>query len=613
LQHFAVDVRRFDRETRPVELAQLVSQEPQGDATDIGSALAGAVQELAEVKGAAGVLLVSDGRATTDGALDAARLALARGVPIWTWCVGGPVPRRDLWIETPAAEALSFANTEVELAAMFHEAGYPNRSFNVELRSDDAVIETREVIPGADGTARVAFLVQAPAAGEHRYVFRVPPEPDEADTGNNESAVFLHVVGEKARVLLAEGQPHWDTKFLVQALKHDPRVELTAVYQLSPTRHVALVSARGQEQRTEEDLFPRTAAALNHFDVIILGRNAESFFDDHTEALLTDFVARRGGSLVFARGKAYGGRFPALSKLEPVVWGEGAETTVRLTPVAEHTVFDLGEIQLDALPALDQAMVTLGEKPLATVLAANGPNAILLAHQRYGQGRVVTLNAAGLWRWAFGDVEQARGETAYGTFWLGLLRWLLAGDEFLPGADVALTSERREYTSDQTLQFLIRTREADAAGATNAWTNYQPHLTITGARQTIELPPHPRHGGGWFAEAGPLAPGSYRVALTNNVGQPAEIGLNVDVVSASVEKRELSADPDLMRRLAEISGGQVLNASQAARFDDVYQRWRATRQMAQQETTVWDHWWLLGIIIGLFGAEWWVRRREGLL
>jgi len=116
-----------------------------------------------------------------------------------------------------------------------------------------------------------------------------------------------------------------------------------------------------------------------------------------------------------------------------------------------------------------------------------------------------------------------------------------------------------------------------------------------------------------MAEAGPFAPGTYQVLLTNNVGRPAALNLNVDVVSASVEKRELSADPALMQRLAEVSDGLKVTAPDVEKFDDVYRRWQETRRMGQQESTLWDRSWILAVVVGLLGAEWWVRRREGLV
>lgn len=625
-REFALDARQFDRAARPVDWAQVAPDAARGDASDLGAALMAAVAELGDVKDQAGVLLVSDGRATAPGALDAAQLALARSVPLWTWCVGGVVPRHDLWIETASSETLAFSGAEVELVATLHAAGYPNRSLRVDLLQNDRCVQSTNVVadPRPDaagesdptgGAARVLFRVQAPETGESRFVIRAAPDPDEADAANNERAVFLRSVGGKVRVLLAEGQPHWDTKFLVQSLKREPHVDLTAVYRLNAVRRITVVSAAGSHERTEDDRFPRTAAAMEAFDIIVLGRGAEAFFDAGTEALLTGFVDRRGGSVVFARGKPYGGRFLPLSKLEPVAWGDGVAPTVKLRATEagrENPIFDLGaagtlDDLLERLPALDQARVTLGEKPLAVVLAsaptAEGP--VLIAYQRYGQGKALSVNASGLWRWAFRESGQSESELAYRRFWVSVLQWLLAGGQFLPGADMALTSARRYFTSDQPMQFFVATRNLDR-------TICQLRLAIEGGGRSVEVEPRPR-GDGFVAEAGPFPPGQYRVTLRNNVGSPRELSQGVEVVSASVEKRELSADPDLMRRVAETSGGAVVQASDVARLPERLRRWEGARQLAHRQRPLWDRFWVLGGLMSVLVAEWWLRRREGLL
>ena len=84
-------------------------------------------------------------------------------------------------------------------------------------------------------------------------------------------------------------------------------------------------------------------------------------------------------------------------------------------------------------------------------------------------------------------------------------------------------------------------------------------------------------------------------------------------MSASVEKRELSADPALMRKLAEVSGGAVVGANDVARLPEIVRRWESARQLAHRQQSVWDRWWVLAGMLGLLGAEWWLRRREGLL
>jgi hypothetical protein len=617
-KEFDLSIRTFDRDTQPLEARSGPSgypPVPEGDASDIRSALLKAVSELGEAKAQAGVLLISDGRATTPDTLEAGQLALARSVPLWTWTLGGAVPRRDLWIETASSEALAFNGSDVELAATLRVAGYPNRSFRVEALREDKVIESRELVPDTNGMARMVLHVQAPPAGEQRYLFRVPAEPDEADSANNERAIFVRTIGEKVRVLVAEGQPHWDTKFLVQSLKRDSHIDLTAVYRLNANRHMTILSLGGNETRAETDLFPRDQKSIDNFDVIVLGRGAEGFFDAKTEAMLTEFISRRGGSIVFARGKPYGGRFQPLAKFEPVAWGSGLAAAAKMRPTEagrDNPIFNLGaagtlDELLERLPALDHVSVTLGEKPLAVVLASSpeqdGP--VLAAYQRYGQGKALSLNAAGLWRWSFRETGQEESEIAYRRFWISLLQWLLAGGQFLPGADTALATAHRYYTSEQPMQFLIHTRNLDPAA-------YQPRLTITSPGSSVEVEPRAR-GDAFIAEAGPFNPGSYRVVLKNNIGKPAELSQNVEVVSASVEKQELSADPELMRQLAETSGGATLTASDVARLPQLVQRWEAARQLAHRQQPVWDRWWILGVFVALLGTEWWLRRREGLL
>ena len=614
-REFEVEFRAFDRESRAIAPGDLPRLAATGENSEIPGALMTAVSDLAPAKVQAGVLLVSDGRATSADTLEAAQMARARSVPLWTWTLGGPIPRQDLWIETASAEALAFSGAEVELTATLRQAGLPNRSFNVEILRDDTVVETREILPGTNGMAKVSARVMAPATGEQRYAFRVLPQPEEADTANNERAIFLRSVGEKVRVLVAEGQPHWDTKFLVQALKRSPNVDLTAVYRLNPTRHVAIVSTLGNETRVEMDLFPRSQAIMDSFDIILLGRGAEGFFDDQTESLLTEFVSRRGGSVVFARGKPYGGRFQPLAKLEPVAWGAGTTPTAKLRPTEagkDTPLFDLGpagtlDELLERLPAMDQVSVTLGEKPLAIVLAAaeeqDGP--VMVAYQRYGQGKAISLNASGLWRWAFRETGQEESEVAYGRFWISLLQWLLSGNQFLPGADVSLTSARRYYSSEQPMQFLLATRNLDRS-------IYAPKLIITGGDRTVEVDPRPR-GESFVAEAGPFPAGTYQVKLRNNVGQPPELTQTVEVLSSSVEKRELGADLETMRQLAEISGGKVLRESDVARLPEVVRQWETARQLTHRQQTAWDKWWMLAGMLGMLGTEWWLRRREGLL
>jgi hypothetical protein len=45
----------------------------------------------------------------------------------------------------------------------------------------------------------------------------------------------------------------------------------------------------------------------------------------------------------------------------------------------------------------------------------------------------------------------------------------------------------------------------------------------------------------------------------------------------------------------------------------VVKHWEAQRELSHRQQPIWDRWWLLTAMLGLLGAEWWLRRQEGLL
>ncbi len=631
---FHLKLLRFDRTVQIVPRTALPSL-PDGSGTNLAKALRAGIKQIRTPETAGGIVLISDGRATDAMVQDAAMLALAKSIPIWTLCLGSQVPRKDVRIETDTDEVLAFSNTKTILAARIVQSGYPHRSFKIDLVKEGRLIASREVLPNEQGIGQVFFNVPAPREGEHRYVLQTAPQEQEVDTWNNERTVYIKSVGEKVNILLAEGQPHWDTKFLVQMLKRHERVNLTAVYALRGDRYTAIVSRTGDIRRESGNLFPKDRESFMQYDVVIFGRQGEIFFTKDTEALLTEFVARRGRGLIFSRAKAYSGRFHPLSKFDPVIWEKGLETNVPLQYLPSDGGPDLFGRNISAaltngalaLPNFDQVMRTRGTKPLAMILGV-GPKSeadkddqnILLAYQRYGKGRVVAVNATGLWRWAFNqipgtadkqvDIPEGDARDVYTTFWMSFIRWLLATSDLMPGMDVAVEADRRYYSEDDrvTLNVFFRAPPSDS---------YKPILEIKQmpqARvvQSIQTA-KPSTAGHFETVVGPFPPGTYSVNLKNPPGTGHPSHTFFDVAASSEEYKELSSNPELMQSLADFTDGKVLLPADMQRLPAIIKAWHRDRQLADQQHSIWDRWWLIVLIFGLLFAEGYLRRREDLL
>ena len=79
----------------------------------------------------------------------------------------------------------------------------------------------------------------------------------------------------------------------------------------------------------------------------------------------------------------------------------------------------------------------------------------------------------------------------------------------------------------------------------------------------------------------------------------------------SGELFELGANAELLRNIAESSGGEVLTPD---RLHEVVRLLQPpdTTMRSPTETTLWDHWLTMTLFFSLLTAEWFLRKLNGL-
>jgi hypothetical protein len=80
------------------------------------------------------------------------------------------------------------------------------------------------------------------------------------------------------------------------------------------------------------------------------------------------------------------------------------------------------------------------------------------------------------------------------------------------------------------------------------------------------------------------------------------------------ERLDVSAQPNVMKWIAESTGGAVLESADprllARQFDEHLGR---TRPERTAQTMAWDRWWVLIAAFAIWSAAWGLRRRSGLV
>ena len=100
---------------------------------------------------------------------------------------------------------------------------------------------------------------------------------------------------EKIRVLLADGLPRYEFRYLKQLLERDKSIELSTLLQDADLEYA-------QEDRTAIQHFPVKREDLARFDVLILGDVSPALLGPAVMESVRDFVREKGGSVVFIAG-----------------------------------------------------------------------------------------------------------------------------------------------------------------------------------------------------------------------------------------------------------------------------------------------------------------------
>ena len=630
-KNYEVQVREFAEEAQAVAIEPLLARERvEGRRTDLTAALWGAASGPAPRR-RAGAWLISDGRDNAGTGVDAAATGLrALKIPVWTTAIGAATQTRDVSVTARLSQNFLFVRQPAAVRVDVSQSGYDNWYAKLNLYREGRYVTSQQVILKA-GTTPVDFPIREPLKGVYQYAVEAEPLAGEADKDNNRRAVFARVVDEKPKVLLVEAEPYWDTKFLQRALRSDPNLELTSIFLLSPKK-VFTVRDKTSSETLQKEItgdapaagavgLPRTPEELSQYDCVILGHGMDRVWPASEMALLRNYVLDRGGSLVFARGRAHAADNPDLAVLEPVVWEDVRLPEARFELTAEgrlNPIFTFGRPQpadviLRELPAMISVTRVQKEKSLAVILArgrATEPSEpmAIVAYQRYGKGKVMSLGTAGLWRWAFLPEELKEHDDIYRLFWGQMIRWLIDETDFLPGQDIAFRTDRYTYALGEKIRLVIRTKNTDPAA-------YRPVIELAGpGGKTTTLTPgrDAETPALWVAYHTPAAEGEYRALLRNNIGQPREDVARFTVYSDAIENRFVAVDRDVMAMIARTTGGEELALENARELPGKVRCFERASQERVKPRDAWDRAAIFWALVGALALEWFCRRRWGL-
>lgn len=614
----------FGRELHPLgDSASLESGF--ADDTDLGEA----VRRAAEAAGDVGaVVIVSDGADRRAGLVEQIR---ARGVRVHAVAAEDDDAWIDDAIERVDYDRVAFARRPLRVSAHVRSSGRGAGVLRVALAEGSNLVAETFVTLDDDGRGLAEFEVASAATLAGRTLYRVVLPVDERDRvpENNETSLLVSIVRDNLRALLVAGQPSWDQRFMRAFLKRDPTHDLISFFILRSNADMTMADSSDLAliPFPVDELF---SEHLGSFDLVVL-QNFEYGPYDMAVYLprLREYV-ERGGALAFLGGPLSfshaGYAETELAEVLPVLplprgtpdsqALDDGRFSPRVADDAErHPLVGFGRGRaerslLASLPPLlgvnRVASIHRDAQALLvhpTLRLADGSPHPLLAVQGFGRGRVLALTTDTIYRWGFTAGGETGDRGAYDRFWDTAIRWLTR--------DPALEPARLEISHDS-----FGPEAAIEVRASLADVRYRP-LAARPITMAIRIPGQPflierstrtdEEGRATVTLPAPAAPGGYELVALADGAVLATRPLLVE--GGGRELADPRPDAALLRALAEATEGSfhtIDDAPELAAFD-------SSRIERRGITTArpFASGWMVSLLLVLFGAEWFARRRWG--
>lgn len=595
----------FSDSVEELNLEQLDTIAPSGVGTNLSLAWEKASQALAHEPTTAAILISDGGNNLGPNPV---RLAEFSNLPIYTIGVGDTTVRRDAVISEILANEVTYLNSVVPVDIRVKATGLGGKAAYLHLlnRNGEEVARERIHFQGDVCEISVPLKFTAKQVGHQRYRIVLDSISGEWSVANNRRSVMIRVLETRSQVLIFSGPPTPSLSAIRHTLESDSNLEVRTVVESASGRFLL------EREPTPEEISEASLIVLINFPS---RQTSANLLGKITEAVSAEKIP-----LVFFAGPAV--YQDNLRKIEEVIPFQAnrrlpREKEVVLQEAGTHTALsDRGAIPLswEDLPPVFGAKDNFSAGSLAEVIATLSSVTLgipedepaVLAWSGGGRKGVAFL-VWGTYRWKLGLSKDKRGETFYNALINRLARWLISPIE---EKRVRITPNKSLYSGGEHVFFRAQIYGSDLTPRDDAATV----VRINMGQHSEVLPLQGRGNGRYEAAFTPWGEGEYRfegIAYAGGDTLGRERGTFV-VEAFNIEMLDTRQRADILRRIAEASGGRYASTDQAGEVLAAIDVPLRTIEH-HREIPLWNRALMLWLIVGALGIEWFIRKRSGML
>mgnify|MGYP005628048801 FL=1 len=579
-----------------------------------------------------GVMLFSDGadltmKPETISSEMSALLSTFRE-PVYSFQAGSNHMFKDLSIEEIDSADFGFVYQPIRLTVIIGASNMGNRNIPLVLKEGNKILLSK-VVEIREGKNHYPVKLEfAPnKLGKHIYSLTLPLFEGESVAVNNRKDFQVKIIRDRIRVLHLNGRPSWDSRFLRQVLANHPKIDLLSFFILRTLDDDVASSP------SELSLIPFPTNLLfsdylNSFDLILFQNfSYKPFIDKGYLANIKNFVENGGAFAMIGGDLSFQGGSYAQTEIEQILpvelnatsqpfKNESFNLQLERTP-SRHPILQLekepsanGEAWGN-LPELNGINIGLKPRNNSNVLASfikGGVKYPVLVTGRIGKGRSLVIATDSLWNWHFRQVGEGGSGRHYNRFWNNLISWLIDEPETRL---LKLETYKERYGEEEEVLLHVSALKS----------NYDPYfgaqvrLTIRAQSGDIKRKIIKTNEDGEASHRFiPKEEGFYSVKAEIEIGKrKLEEKTGFLVFSETAEFQKPRVNETLLKKIAEISGGfyEVLTEKTDLSKTN-FKNPKIEIKTSSKHVTLWDNWWVYGLILSALSLEWFVRRKSGL-
>lgn len=555
--------------------------------TDISEVLTGLYNRYSN-RNVGAIVLASDG--ITNSGTNPLYSARKLNAPIYTVAMGDTTRRRDLRITEVAVNRIAYLGNRfpMEIVAEARKAAGLSSRIQVEHKgkviynelfslSNDYELETRRL------------TLDASDAGLQKYTVTVSPVEGEVSLVNNRKEVFVDVLENRQKILIAGAAPHPDLAALRLAISSNLNYEVEAI--------------------AADDF----TGAIDEYSLVVLHRIPAK--NKQGQQLLNELVRKARPFVLVLGAEVDYNAFNAL-KLGYSLSGYRESMTDVYGSYAQgfphFNIDDDTKRMFRDLPPLSVPFGDFQAAPGVTSLTNRRVGTIetdvpLISFNQVNGAKIGVIGGEGIWRWRMVDFLKEGNHNRFDRLISSMVQYLASRDD------------RKRFKVSAPRDVEERDRIVFRAEVYNA--AYEPvtapdvSLSLTtesGDRYEYVLG---RTGNGYRVEIGNLPAGSYNWEATTAQGGESFTERGEFTISAVlIESANLEADHSILYRLALENNGAMFTADEFDALEDAIRSSDQVVTLSYERTRLTDliNWRIiLFILIALLSTEWLLRKWSG--